>query len=155
MALQTREPVTSLARLHDEIDRMFEDFALPSLSSLWPGALPGKGSGRWMPALDVYEKENDLIVEAELPGIPKEAVKITCTDSTLTIQGETKKEEEEKKEGYYRVERRYGSFYRTVPLPESCDYSRAKAEFRDGVLKITLPKTAKPEEKGRTIPITG
>jgi HSP20 family protein len=107
-----------------------------------------------MPAINLYEKENNLIVEAELPGIPKDAVKITCTDHTLTIQGETKKEEEEKKEGYYRMERRYGSFYRTVALPETVDYGKAKAEFKDGVLKITLPMTAKPEEKGRTIPIS-
>jgi HSP20 family protein len=148
MALLTREPGTALARIHDEIDRMFEDFTLPALPSFWPER------GRWMPAMNLYEKENNLIVEAELPGIPKDALKITCTDNTLTVQGETKKEEEEKKEGYYRMERRYGSFYRTVALPESVDYGKAKAEFRDGVLKITLPKTAKPEEKGRTIPIS-
>jgi HSP20 family protein len=150
----TREPGTSLARIHDEIDRMFQDFTLPNLLSLWPGAPAEGSSGRWLPALDLYEKENNLIVEAELPGIPKDAVKITCTDSTLTIQGETRKEAEEKKEGYHRTERRYGSFYRAVTLPESVDYGKAKAEFRDGVLKITLPKSAKPEEKSRTIPIS-
>jgi HSP20 family protein len=145
----------SLARIHDEIDRMFQDFTVPSLSSLWTGApIVGK-SGRWLPALDIYEKENNVVVEAELPGIPKEAVKITATDSTLTIQGETKEEEEEKKEGFYRSERRYGSFYRSVVLPEAVDYGKARAEFKDGVLKITLPKTAKPEEASRTIPISG
>jgi HSP20 family protein len=149
MALLTREPGTALARLHDEIDRMFQEFSLPSLPSLWPER------GRWMPAVDLYEKENNLIVEAELPGIPKDAVKISCTDNSLTIQGETKKEEEQKREGFYRVERHYGSFYRTVPLPENVDHNKAKAEFREGVLRITLPKMAKPEEKGRTIPITG
>jgi HSP20 family protein len=154
MALLTREPGTSLARIHDELDRMFEDFTLPVLPSLWPGAPPEGWSRRRMPAINLYEKENNLIVEAELPGIPKDAVKITCTDHTLTIQGETKKEEEEKKEGYYRMERRYGSFYRTVALPESVDYSKARAEYKDGVLKITLPTVARPEEKGRTIPIS-
>jgi HSP20 family protein len=154
MALATREPGTALARLHDEIDRMIENFTFPALPSLWPGATPEGWSRRWMPAINLYEKENNLIVEAELPGIPKDAVKINCTDHTLTIQGETKKEEEEKKEGYYRMERRYGSFYRSVPLPENVDYGKAKAEFKDGVLTITLPKVAKPEEKGRTIPIS-
>jgi HSP20 family protein len=148
MAVATREPGNALARIHDEIDRMFEHFTLPTLPSLWPER------GRWMPAINLYEKENDLIIEAELPGIPKDAVKINCTDHTLTIQGETKKEEEEKKEGYYRMERRYGSFFRSVALPETVDYGKAKAEFRDGVLKITLPKVAKPEEKSRTIPIS-
>jgi HSP20 family protein len=130
------------------MDRMFQEFTLPSFFRRLPEP------GRWAPALDLYEKGNDLIVEAELPGIPKDAVKISCTDQTLTIQGETKKEAEEKKEGYYRAERCYGSFHRTVTLPESVDYGKAKAEFRDGVLKITLPKMAKPEEKGRTIPIS-
>jgi HSP20 family protein len=148
MALPTREPGTALTRIHDEIDRMFEHFTLPNLPSLWPDR------GRWMLAINLYEKENNLIVEAELPGIPTDAVKITCTDHSLTIQGETKKEEEEKKEGFYRMERRYGSFHRTVALPEPVDYGKAKAEFRDGVLTITLPKVAKPEEKGRTIPIS-
>jgi HSP20 family protein len=149
MALQTREPGTALARLHDELDRMFEDFTFPALPSLWPER------GRWMPAINLYEKENNLIVEAELPGIPKDAVKINCTDHTLTIQGETKKEEEEKKEGYYRMERRYGSFYRTVALPEEIDVSKVKAEFKDGVLKVTLPRVARPEAQARTIPIAG
>jgi HSP20 family protein len=148
MALAKREPGTALARLHDEIDRMFDEFSMPRLAWPWPDQT------RWAPAIDVYEKDNNVIVEAELPGIPRDAVKLSCTDNTLTIQGETKKEEEEKKEGYYRVERRYGSFYRTVPLPQSVDHSRAKAEFRDGVLKVTLPKQARPEETGRSIPIS-
>ena len=148
MASLTREPGTSLARLHDEIDRMFEDFTFPALPSLWPER------GRWMPSINLYEKDSNLIVEAELPGVPKDAVKINCTDHTLVIQGETKKEAEEKKEGYYRMERRYGSFYRTVALPDTVDYGKAKAEFKDGVLKITLPKVVKPEEKGHTIPIS-
>lgn len=149
MALPVREPGTALARLHDEIDRMFQEFSMPGFFSLWPER------ARWAPLLDMYEKDNDLIVEAELPGIPKEAVKISCTDQTLTIQGETKKEAEERREGYYRAERRYGSFYRTVTLPVEVDYEKAKAQFRDGVLQITLPKRAKPEEKSRTIPISG
>jgi HSP20 family protein len=141
--------VAPLTRLHEEIDRMFQELAVPGFFPFLPER------GRWAPALDLYEKENNLIVEAELPGIPREAVKITCTDNTLTIQGETRKEEEEKREGYYRAERRYGSFYRTVSLPEAVDFEKAKAQFRDGVLQITLPKVAKPEEKGRTIPISG
>jgi HSP20 family protein len=149
MALPVRESNTALARIHDDIDRIFQEFPTPSFFSLWPERT------RWMPALDVYEKDNSLIVEAELPGIPKEAVKLTCTDQTLTIQGEIKKEEEEKKEGYYRAERRYGSFYRTVALPEEVDFNKAKAEYHDGILKITLPKSAKVETKTRTIPISG
>jgi len=144
-----READTALARLHDEIDRMFQEVARSGFLPFWPER------GRWAPALDVYEKGNDLIVEAELPGIPREAVKVTCTDNTLTIQGETKKQEEEKREGYYRAERRYGSFYRSVTLPEPVDFEKAKAQFKDGVLQITLPKQSKPEAKAHTIPISG
>jgi HSP20 family protein len=149
MALSVRETSSALARLHDEIDRMFHEFSLPSCFPF------GTERVRWTPALDLYEKNGNLVVEAELPGIPREAVKIACTDHTLTIQGETKKEEEEKKEGYYRAERRYGSFDRMVNLPEGVDFNKPEAEFKDGVLKITLPKTNKPEEKTRTIPISG
>jgi HSP20 family protein len=149
MAVPVREAVSPLTRLHDELDRMFQEFPTPSFFTSWPDRT------RWIPSLDIYEKDNSLIVEAELPGIPKEAVKLTCTDNSLTIQGETKKEEEEKKEGFYRSERRYGSFYRTVALPEEVESSKAKAEFRDGVLKVTLPKVARPEAKNRQIPISG
>jgi HSP20 family protein len=148
MALSVRETSSALARLHDEIDRIFHEFSLPSCFPF------GTERVRWTPALDLYEKNGNLVVEAELPGIPREAVKIACTDHTLTIQGETKKEEEEKKEGYYRAERRHGSFDCTVNLPEGVDFNKAEAEFKDGVLKITLPKTKKPEEKTRTIPIS-
>jgi HSP20 family protein len=105
--------------------------------------------------MDIYEKDGNLIVETELPGIPREAVKINCSDHTLTIQGETKKEEEEKREGYYRSERRYGSFYRSISLPEGVSVEKATASFKDGVLKITMPRMVKPEEKSHTIPISG
>jgi HSP20 family protein len=148
MALPVREAASPLARLHDEIDRMFQDF---TTSRFWPWA---EGAGR-IPALDLYEKENNLIVEAELPGIAKEDVKITYTDHSLAIQGETKCEKEEKKEGYYRSERQYGSFYRAIPLPQSVDFAKAKAEFKDGVLIITLPKTTPPGGQERSIPISG
>jgi HSP20 family protein len=149
MAPSVRETSLPLARLHDEIDRMFHGFSLPSFFRR------ETEQGFWTLALDLYEKNGNMIVEAELPGVPREAVTIAYTDHTLTIQGETRKVEEEKKGGYYRAERRYGSFQRVVNLPEGVDFSKAKAEFKDGVLTITLPKTSKPEEKARTIPITG
>jgi HSP20 family protein len=149
MALPVREAVSPLTRIHDEIDRVFQEFPTPSFFSPW------LAQTRFAPALDLYEKNGNLIVEAELPGIPKEAVKLTCTDNSLTIQGETKKEEEEKKEGFYRSERRYGSFYRTVALPEEVDVNKIQAEFKDGVLRVTLPKVAKSEAKSRTVPISG
>ena len=148
MALPVRESASPLARIHDEIDRIFQDFPVPTF---WPFR---ESAGR-LPTLDVYEKNGDVVVEAELPGIDKKDVKISYTDSTVTIQGETRQEKEEKKEGYYRSERQYGSFYRTIPLPQAVDFTKAKAECKDGVLTITLPKTATPEDRQRTIPISG
>lgn len=146
MALPVRESASPLARLHDEIDRIFQEF---TTSRFWPRL---EGAGR-APTLDLYEKNGNLVVEAELPGIDKKDLKINYTDSTLTLQGETKTETEEKKEGYYRSERQFGSFYRTIPLPCAVDFDQAKAEFKDGVLTVTLPKTAVPEPQQRTIPI--
>jgi HSP20 family protein len=143
MALPVRETASPLARLHEELDRMFQDF----------GVWPWGDRGARAPAVDVSEKNGKLIVEAELPGIAREDVKVTYSDQGITIQGETKKEEEEKREGFFRKERRTASFYRLVPLPAAVDYEKATAEFRDGVLCITLPKAEKPAEMARTIPI--
>jgi len=147
MALPVRENASPLARIHDEIDRMFQDF---TTSRYWPWA---EGIGR-VPSLDLYVKDGNLVVEAELPGIDKQDVKISYTDTGVTIQGESKHEKEEKKEGYYRSERQHGGFYRTVPLPQAVDFGKAKAEFKNGVLTITLPNRAVPEDRDRTIPIS-
>ncbi len=155
--MAVREGTTALARLHNELDRMFEDFAapFPAFPVFRPFQVAGfmPEGGRWMPAIDFYEKDNHLVVEAEVPGILKENLKVGCTDHTLTIQGETKKEEEEKKEGYYRAERRYGMFYRAVPLPEDVDYGKAEAKYENGVLRVMLPKVPRPETAPRTIPL--
>jgi HSP20 family protein len=147
MALPVRETASPLGRIHDEIDRVFQDF---TTSRFWPWA---EGAGR-VPSLDLYEKNGNLVLDVELPGIDKKDVKVSYTDITVTIQGESKQEKEEKKEGYYRSERQYGSFYRSIPLPQPVDFAQAKAEFKDGVLTITLPKTATPEAAVRTIPIS-
>lgn len=147
MSLPVRESTSPLARIHDEIDRMFQDF---TTSRFWPRL---EGTGR-VPSIDLYEKDGSLVVEAELPGIDKKDVKVHYTDNTVTIQGETKTEKEEKKEGYFRAERQYGSYFRTLSLPQPVDFSQAKAEFKNGVLTLTLPKSAAPEQTERTIPIS-
>jgi HSP20 family protein len=148
MALAVREAAAPLARLHDEIDRMFQNFPMTGFWS-W-----GDGAGR-APSIDLYEKDGSLYVEAELPGIAKQDVQVGYTDHSVVIQAETKKEEEEKREGYYRSERRRGSYYRVVPMPEDVDFAKATAEFKDGVLKIALPKQAPAEKPSRKIPIAG
>jgi len=110
------------------------------------------GSPDWVPPIEVGEHNGQLQVRAELAGLKPEDVKIEVTDDSLTIQGERKYEHEENKRGMYRSERRYGQFYRQIPLPEGANVEEAKAQFKDGVLEITLPI---PEQanKVREIPI--
>ena len=104
-----------------------------------------------VPALDIYETEDEIVVTAETPGIAKDDVEVNLTDSTLTIKGEKKKEEEIKEEHYFRSERSFGSFSRTVELPAAVKSDEATATFKDGVLEVRLPKTE--EAKRKTIKV--
>ncbi len=106
----------------------------------------------WAPAVDVSEREGKLMVHADLPGLQKEDVKVECTDDALIIQGERRHEHEEEDGGYRRSERRYGSFYRTIPLPEGAQTDQAHAEFRNGVLEVSVPIPTK-QRSSRQIPI--
>jgi len=152
MALPVREGVSPITRIHEEIDRMFNEFPMPGFWSWREPLAFGRHAGR-MPALDLYEKDHNLVVEAELPGVERKDVRISYTDNTISIRAEGRKEHEEKREGYYRAERHYGSLFRAVPLPKPVDFSKAGAEFKDGVLTVTLPLATKAEERERTIPI--
>lgn len=145
MALARWSPFGDLTRLRDEMDRMFERFVEPA------GTLPA-GFGNWSPNVDVYDRENTLVVEAELPGVNKENVDVSVEDHTLTIRGEMKQEEEKKEEGFYRRERRYGQFMRSIPLPVDVKTDEAKASFHDGILAVCLPK-AEEAAKGKKIAV--
>ena len=142
-----------LQRMADEFDRMFEDFGL---SRAWPTSLgtgpQRRGGTLWAPAIDVVQKDDQLVIKADVPGMKKEDLSIEITDNAITIQGERKHEKEEEREGYYRSERAYGSFCRVIPLPEGAISDQAKATFKDGVLEITMP--APPASKGRKLEIT-
>ena len=118
-------------------DELFENFGLSNLESR---------EGDWRPSIDVSETDAELIVKAELPGITKDNVQVTLTNGLLTIKGEKKVENDEKKEGYHLVERRYGSFCRTFRVSEDIDADKIDAAYKDGVLAVTLPKIepAKP-----------
>ncbi len=105
----------------------------------------------WTPACDVYESDNEVVVKAELPGMNKENVKVSIEDNVLTLQGERKFEEETKRENYHRVERRYGAFTRSFTLPNYVDATKIKAEFKDGLLNVVLPK--RPEAKPKQIEV--
>ena len=101
----------------------------------------------WSPLVDITEDEKEYLIKAELPEVKKEDVKLAIQDDVLTISGERKYEKEEKGKKYHRVERAYGSFMRSFTLPEDADGSKVAAEYKDGVLKVHLPKTEKAKPK--------
>ncbi len=124
----------------DEFDRFFDD-----MFSVWPGA--GSDDRAWMPSVDVIEKNGDYQFKAELPGMKKEDIQVVFNDGELVIRGERKWEDEEKKENYRRVERRYGKFERRFALPVEVKSDDVKAEYKDGVLNIVVPKIEAPKPK--------
>jgi HSP20 family protein len=119
--------------------------------SFGPFAFPGEESlslSVWKPFCDIYETGNEIVVKAELPDVKKEDVHVGIENNLLTISGERKFEEETKKENYHRIERHYGEFRRSFGLPTTIDAKKVSAEFKDGMLRVTLPKTeeAKPKQ---------
>ena len=141
--------MSALQHMVDEMDRIFDDFAL---GRRWARPFSHEtGPAIWAPEIDVFHKNTELTIRADLPGLKREEVSVDITDSEVTIQGERKHEREEEREGYYRSERGYGSFCRMIPLPEGAITEQAKAIFKDGVLEITMP--APPAAKGRRLEI--
>jgi len=104
--------------------------------------------GTWYPAVDIFDKDNEIVLKAELPGLKKEDIDIHVEENLLTLRGERKREEEVKEKGYYRSERAYGTFSRSFTLPATVDVKKIAASYRDGVLVVTLPKAeeAKPRQ---------
>jgi HSP20 family protein len=125
----------------EEWERRFEDLVR---RPLWRWPVEERG---WMPALDVFEKDDRFVVRAELPGMKEDDIDISVIGDTLSIKGEKKTETEVKDEDYYRCERSYGSFYRSIPLPSDVDANKIEANLDDGVLEVTLPKSAKVKPK--------
>jgi HSP20 family protein len=115
---------------------------------MWRLPLEEKG---WLPAVDVFEKDDNFVVKAELPGMKEDDINVSVRGDTLTIQGEKKTESEVKEENYYRSERSYGSFVRSIPLPSTVDATKIEASYEDGVLEVTLPKIAEVKPKKVTI----
>lgn len=138
--------------LTNEMDRWFADFwaARPRSLTAWPQF---REEGLWNPAIEVDMREGKLIVRADLPGLTKGDVKVDVTDDVLTIEGERKHEEEKKEEGYYRSERSYGHFCRTVALPEGAKPETAKATFKDGVLEIAVDVPTQKTPEARRVEI--
>ncbi len=141
MTLVRWSPSRSIFNLKSDMDRVFENF----LNTDWDLS---ERFGDVTPVMDVEETENDYRISAELPGLKKEDVKITFQNNTLTISGEKKAEKEKKEDSYHRMERTYGKFSRSVHIPGQVMADKIDAEFKDGVLNISLPKSeeAKPKQ---------
>ena len=105
----------------------------------------------WMPAVDMVEEKDEIVVKADLPGLDQKDIEVTVHDGTLTIRGERKEEKEEKKDDYYYAERSSGTFMRSLPLPKGVDADKVKATFKKGVLEVHLPKAK--DAKGKAIEI--
>jgi HSP20 family protein len=139
MALIRWDPVRELVSLQGDLNRLFDRFF----------ERPGNRGAvrRWIPAMDLVESGDHLVLRADLPGMSEDDVDIEVKDGVLTISGERKEEHEEKDEGYHRVERAFGSFSRSLSLPEGVDVDKVEANFDDGVLEVRVPK---PQEKQPT-----
>ena len=137
-------PWTGMTSLKKEMDRLFERVWETDFPE-WPVL------GEWSPKLDLADTKDAVVVKAEVPGIDPKEIALSLHDQTLTIKGEKKEEKEEKDEQYYRMERSYGAFARSLRLPVPVDAGKVTATFKNGVLTVKLPKGA--GAKGTTIPI--
>jgi HSP20 family protein len=147
-------PFSVMNRFADEMERIFGGFGFGH-GPLTPRGWGMGGQFDWSPQIEVHERDGQFIVRADLPGLSTDDVKVDINDDALTIRGERKQEHEENREGFYRSERSYGSFFRSIPLPEGVNAEEAKASFRDGVLEITMPAPQRTERRGRQIEIKG
>jgi HSP20 family protein len=151
MALIRWEPVRELNTIQSEMNRLFNTFFETSGGQ---GGVPS-ASRRWLPAMDLVESGDEFVLRADLPGLSEEDVNIELEDNVLTISGERKSEHEERKEGYYRLERASGSFSRSLTLPEGVDPEKVKASFDRGVLEVRIPKPEQRKPRKVTISAGG
>jgi len=142
MDLVRWRPFRDLATMQEEMnrffDRMFDRF--PQREEI--------GEGIWAPCVDISETKDDLVITAEIPGISKDNIKISLNDNILTLKGEKKQEKKVDEENYHRIERSYGAFHRSFTLPTTVQQDQVKASYKNGILRIILPKAeeAKPKE---------
>lgn len=141
------EPLKELQRMRREMDRLWESFfeTKPTRRQ--------EEISEWVPSIDLSETKDSYIVKAEIPGMEAKDIDITLQDDLLTIRGEKKQEKEEKDENYHFVERSYGSFTRSIRLPQEVKGDKIKASYKDGVLKITLPKSEEAKKKETKIKV--
>jgi HSP20 family protein len=142
MTLVRWNPIRDFSVLQNQMNRLFEH-----AMGTWLGESNGRGNTNWVLLADIYENDNDLIVRAELPGVDPKVVDVRVENNVLTIRGERPFEQKAEKENYHRLERSYGTFSRSFTLPATIDADKIRAEYRDGILNLTLPKSEKAKPK--------
>ena len=133
MALVRWDPIRELDSLQSDMNRLFDSFFEGSTAN---------GNRRWIPAMNLLETEDHLVLRGDLPGLTEDDIDIEIKDNVLTVSGERNAESEERSEGYYRVERAFGSFSRSLTLPQGVDVGQVEANFDKGVLEVRIPKPA-------------
>jgi HSP20 family protein len=140
------DPFRNVSNLQAQVNRLFE--------SNWPGRGTDSSLATWAPAVDIYETENELVLKADLPDINEKDLDIRVENNTLSIHGERKFEQEVKEDNYLRIERSYGSFTRGFTLPNTVNTEAIKAEYKNGVLRIEMPKRAEAKPKQVKVNVT-
>lgn len=149
MNLVKWDPIKELEDVSTRLNRMFGRF--PARAESGQELL---GVADWSPSADIAETDTAYLIKAEIPGVQKEDVKVTVQDGMLTMQGERKMEKEEKGKKFHRIERSYGSFVRSFRVPDDADENSVKAEFKDGMLNVTLAKSEKAKAKSVNVTVT-
>ena len=144
MTIVRFDPFRELVQLQDRMNRMFDE----SYRSRSGEGQDDWSLGSWAPAVDIYEKDGTITLQAELPGVDPKDVDIRVENNILTLRGRRRLAEDVKKESYHRIERAYGAFTRSFTLPTAVDTEKIAADYRDGILKVTLPtkEEAKPKQ---------
>jgi HSP20 family protein len=149
MNLVKWDPFRELEDVSNRLNRIFG-----RASSRTESSREMLGMADWTPSVDISETDTAYLIKGEIPGVKKEDVKVTIQDGMLTIQGERKMEKEEKDKKFHRIERSYGSFVRSFRVPEDADENQVKAEFKDGMINVTLTKSAKAKTKAVNVAVT-
>ena len=149
----SRDPFAGFFGGRDPFAAFWEPFGLATRDA-WPFRGGREGNSLWTPQIETFQRGNEFVVRADLPGLTKDDVKVDVTEDSITLQGERREEHEDDREGYYRSERTYGSFCRVIPLPEGAITDSAKAQFNNGVLEIVLQAPPKEVSRGRRLEIS-
>ena len=147
MTIVRYDPFRDLRTLQEEVNRLFSSNLSRSFGD------EGIGRGAWAPSVDIYENKDQIVLEAELPGMKQEDFDLSIENNVITLRGERKFEKTDETDNYHRVERSYGSFTRSFTLPQSVSAEGATADYSNGVLRVTLPK--REETKARRIEVQG